>query len=213
MDRKTEYIKQLFPNIINLKINKRVDKKDRKIMKQLHSKLLEAKDNGGHHAAVKVMKDAIKKGIFKSMTLEEAMKQGIKKGFSFRHVVRRYINSKYNGKVEGDESINGVRYKEGMELLCSNAGQRNKIKYHKNFIYKLIKLDKHKATLYEPLDNVEFKIEESMLMRNFELSNVRTVHSAQGDTVNEPYFIADWQHYHTSPEYCSYKSRTQSHFT
>ena len=81
-------------------------------------------------------------------------------------------------------------------IICKKSFKLDAKKLYTNYHYKIIEMDKDKFTI-QGLLNTEMthkvSTEKIMLSDQFSLPYCNTNHSSQGDAINVPYVIVDWQ--------------------
>ena len=79
-----------------------------------------------------------------------------------------------------------------MNLICKHTLKNKNGKLYNNNVYEVLKVGE-KFILKDGLTNEEYEVKEENVYRFFEMENVRTVHSGQGYSIDEAYFLVDWK--------------------
>lgn len=178
--RINRYISKLFTNRIDLKVNKRCDEKSRVILERIIHRLFDKLEN-----PTDVLRETLGNKIIKDIG-------NIKRGFSYYNTSRRAINKLYNAKLSGKTHINGYKYEVGMNLICKHTLKQKNGKLYNNNVYKVVDIGK-KFVLEDCLSNETYEVNSDAVYKFFEMENVRTVHSGQGYSIDEAYFLVDWK--------------------
>jgi hypothetical protein len=201
--QKLDYVTgpKLFPNIINLKINKRLKtEEDRQNMNEIIHDMKHAVTNGDLHKVVRKhfgdkivssLHDLRAKGIMRAVSLFNASNR------TLNGVIHQYFP--HDMAQERRKLQNDVSYYQGSMLICKESLPLPEGKMHPNYVYtiKAFVTDADGMTeniiLQDMLnDNLVYNVSPTRICSSFSLPYCNTVHSAQGDAINEPFVIADW---------------------
>jgi hypothetical protein len=201
-DLKLKYLmsEKLFSNVIELKINKRVNTEDRERLEEILEDLKEAK-GGGHNAWIGVIRKHFKDNMIKN--LDGMKEKGIHRALSYftdsRDLLNNHINSyfdKHSKHLEKNKvySEDGAQYHHNQRLVVKNSIKtKDGVRLHPNYEYKIKKFNNKEFTLEDVLDESTIVLEKKVVDKNFAFSFCNTVHSSQGDSIDEAFIIADWR--------------------
>jgi ATP-dependent exoDNAse (exonuclease V) alpha subunit len=201
VDMKLRYLMspRLFPNVIQLKINKRVDPGDRERLEAVLHDLLEAK-HSGKQALINVIQKHFKDQMVTD--LDDMKTKSITKALSYytesRDLLNKHINTYYQHSKHNYKHIvlseDGSRYYYGQKLVVRDSIlSKEGVKLHPNYEYTIKEMNQKQFTLEDVLDGKTITIEKKQVDKHFAFSFCNTVHSSQGDSINQAYVIADWK--------------------
>jgi len=175
----------LFPNALSLNENMRIQKSDSIKLKEI----LDDVENDKYN-----VKDIIQKHFKnKKITLDQFKNSNINKGIAYYNssadLLNKYIQCK---KLNIDLSTKDIIYNINDTIICKKQLCLNNQKLHINYEYRIIKINKTIFILQDiyTKENV-FKIDVDIIQKHFSLPYCSTVHSSQGNSIDEPYIIAD----------------------
>ena len=189
-----DYINQIFPKQITLKINKRLrTKKERKLL-------------------IKIKEEIFNKDISLMETLEKYFKvitdmKDVKTLYNITYSnnmadkVNRHIYKQQKFKGEYI-TLENIKYYVGMKVICKKRtlyGVNKKLVV--NNIYRIESLSEKKIIIVDDFEETRFEILPSTLVKKFKLPYCRTGHSIQGKTIKDkvtifemdsPYISRKW---------------------
>jgi len=189
-----EIINSMFPNQIDLKICKRMKKKeDQELLKEIRQEILYSK----HFDAAKICRK-----YFKVITDVEDIKGTM---ITYRNETADILNRYFHSTKEVPEKSfvhNGVAYYPGMKLRCRYYLKFGVSKVYVNFTYNVIKINEKKKNIHieDPFNKEVFKIDKNQL-KFFTLNYAQTCHSLQGITVDDNITIFDSTFYFANREW------------
>ena len=199
--------RSMFQYNIELKVNKRIKcPKQRKILEAVFDQLSKCPVG----ANVREYREALFKHYWPNNPILNSLgdldkgkreKEGIKRGIAFMNLsantTNKYIHENsivHSGN--GTTLDNGITYYPGGIIICKKSFRLDEQKLYTNYHYKIIKMDKAKFTIQGLLNTEmthEVSTEKIMLSDHFSLPYCNTNHSSQGDAIDVPYVIVDWQ--------------------
>lgn len=192
-ERKKEYISQMFPNIINLTVNKRIKREDLQRLRSIEHDMF-----SGSMTIAEVVYNHFSDRMISS--LDEMRDAKIYRAVSYldssSKTVNTHIHSYYPHSKHMKDQVktlqNGITYRYHGELICKVSMKLGKLKLHPNYIYKIMGMNKKDFLLKDVLDGSEFKVSHDTIVKHFSLPYCNTVHAAQGDKIAEKFVIFDW---------------------
>jgi hypothetical protein len=189
-------INKIFPNQINLKINKRLkNEKDKEMMMNLKNDLLNSE---------MPIADIITKYKFKTINSMSSLKT--KKNVCYfnesrAQIVNNYVHSHIVETPKDAVEYNGVKLWKGLDLVCKNKAVKaikvhdmpksTKFTFFKNYHYTIKNIDGNIVTLYESSEDISIDVNIKSCVSYFSLPYADTVHSIQGTTIDDHITIFD----------------------
>lgn len=186
-ERKKGYVQKLFPAILKLEVNKRMKtEEDRLRMNAAEESLWVAQDLKAwarqHFQFIKKLSDLPEKGI--------------KRGVAYFNVSAKKVNDQVHGFVQHKgkkKTYGGVEFYQGESLVCKKTLEINEVRLHTNYVFTIVGFTSTDMLLSDILEpEVKHKVPYGLIASHFALPYCNTVHSAQGDSIEEPFVILDW---------------------
>ena len=185
---KHEYVLSMFNSLIQLYINKRIQSSQ---LKQL---------------------DEIKKALFEGVNIQQIIKQyfknsiidintvntlNIKKACTYYNTSCETINKFIHHYVNKEQTkyikVDGIKYVYGQYLVARKTLKFDENKIVCNNTYKLTFQTKSLCYLTDLISpTIKHEIKADKLNKYFKLPYANTVHSLQGNSINEKYVICDY---------------------
>ena len=175
---------KMFPNVITLKINKRLqNKEDRIKFDQMKRELF--------NKSIPVV-DTLKK-YFKTIDKLDDIKTLVNISYSRdkRNKINTLVHKKQKQPKRDIIVIDNVNYYKGLSIRCSSHLKTKKLRLNVNAVYDIIKVNKTNITIKNEFEKVNYTIPTVYLKKHFLLPYCRTGHSVQGITINDPYTVFD----------------------
>jgi hypothetical protein len=96
---------------------------------------------------------------------------------------------------------NGTRYVQGAMLVCKKPVRTHEGRLYQNYWYEIKKMGDKTFLLQDVTDKTEYNVKHDDICRRFWLPYCNTVHAAQGDSIDEPFVIADCMAAHVTPNW------------
>lgn len=177
----SDAISMVFPNNIELKINKRLkSEEDRAKLANLKQDIFNTE------FAVEFICN--KYGIKTINAMSDVNTSNNISYFNYySDKVNKHCHDKFAKKLKKSIKINGQDYYPGLELVCKKHFKKNSERLFVNYIYKINHITTNCFTVVEPVEDIEINHEFplSELSKYFKLSYCNTCHSVQGMSISD----------------------------
>lgn len=193
---KLRYVEKLFPNVLTLKINKRIHDESMKNTLYNIERDLFVKQIPPSEIVQKYFNDNI------ISDLEQMKKDKITRGVSYLDSTAKTLNAHIHSYFQHSKKmatkvktlVNGVTYYYSGSLICKANLKVQNNRMFPNYEYKIVKMNNKTFTLMDVLDKeTMYEVSIDSIVKNFSLPYVNTVHSSQGSDIPQKYVIADWK--------------------
>ena len=188
--RKQRYVSKLFPTTVVLEENKRMKTaEDKRRMDAAEESLWLAVD----------LKAWVKENFGSKMVCSLEELKGIKRGVAYFNASAKKINNKIHTLVQHPTRgrlIGSTMYYVDERVVCKTTVllEEEQERLHTNYIFSIKGFGPNYMVLTDLLNSeVEYNVPYGLIPSHFSLPYCNTVHASQGDGIEEPYLIADWQ--------------------
>lgn len=197
-ERKKTYVLKMFPNVLQLHINKRIRPEHRARLYAIEKDIF-----SGNFTVEELVAKHFSSQTIKS--LAQIKELNIKRAVSYlnsssktlnNHIHTYYPHSKHMAAQVKTLSNGTTYYYHGFLICKSNLHfmeDKVKKKCYPNYIYKIMGMNNKTFELEDVLFEENYKVSHETIMKHFSLPYCNTVHSSQGDKIAEKFVIADWQ--------------------
>jgi len=184
--KKIQYINQIFPNYVTLKINKRCNSSKIDDIKDyiVNNNNLQDKD-----IIYNIVHNYFKPQIIDNIKTSRGLTYYNKTKITLNDIIHK-INLKSNQQDN--------KYYVGLKLLCAIFHKRDKNNISRNFEFIITKVDDKHITIKDELIDQEYIYKYKDIDKYFSFTYTNTVHSSQGLTIHDAYTIYNWQEPHVT---------------
>jgi hypothetical protein len=213
-DYKKHCINMLFKNQILLKINKRLKTdEDKLLLENLKNDIF---DDSKNNTMIKLLKNYDFNIIYK---MEDVKTKNNVCFFNYKvDQVNKFVHNKLIDIPKDFIEINGIKYFNGLFIVCKKHmilndinNKKNRMKFYVNHEYKIDELNNKTITLINTVDNDKITCNLKSLNKktkkfvnildNFNLPYANTAHALQGLSIDDEITIFDTDVAHTDPNY------------